>query len=562
MGLTLIRKEQIRTYGTIVSATDTEQLSGNDLLLYRDGVKTDVISDLTTQDTAGKGAALVGVDNTGNTFGAGNNTVQAALGYLKNNAGYFVGLYGAVASLPAASAANNLKVAAVYNSSDHTQDGLYQSNGTTWDRKGAFIDYASGQYEIFDDVDLNGKEIIGLPASPTTGSAAVSKTYVDSLLSGRKWKDPVEYKADIVVAAYSDLPSVTTADNGKYGFVVGDDSGNGLLYQVAAGAWPTQTTGAVSPTNGELLMLNGGHLGITNEVSDDDVLEYQSAADKWDYDDTNGRTITTTINDTRIYTVDDNGYTYDADTSKWVLADATGGTVGDRTYTEENWVADGETSTASIDKLDIELKDLYDAVGLATNEDITALTYGTEHNVVSTGTALEVAITALDLKWGDLASTNASEGASLVGLQDAATNWVATNLETLATEIANRLKEKEIKGFIGYKQDAGSGATGEISFSNNSDLITITASNFTGITTFMNQTADNTWGTDSAGNFTAMNLFAAAGFMIQVEVDGTVQPVRYITWTNASNTLTVKLDGNLKSKDFVVVRLFRNAYHA
>lgn len=59
----------------------------------------------------------------------------------------------------------------------------------------------------------------------------------------------------------------------------------------------------------------------------------------------------------------------------------------------------------------------------------------TEDNVVADNDAVYAAIDKLDLKWGDLASTANTEGASLVGLEDAGGYFTATNVEQVADEL-------------------------------------------------------------------------------------------------------------------------------
>lgn len=59
----------------------------------------------------------------------------------------------------------------------------------------------------------------------------------------------------------------------------------------------------------------------------------------------------------------------------------------------------------------------------------------TEANVLTDDEALYASLEKLDLKWGDLASTSASEGASIVGIQDSAGSFTATNVEAALAEL-------------------------------------------------------------------------------------------------------------------------------
>lgn len=60
----------------------------------------------------------------------------------------------------------------------------------------------------------------------------------------------------------------------------------------------------------------------------------------------------------------------------------------------------------------------------------------TEDNVLADNDPIYAALDKLDLKWGDLASTANGEGASLVGIEDAAGNFTATNVEGALAELA------------------------------------------------------------------------------------------------------------------------------
>ena len=74
----------------------------------------------------------------------------------------------------------------------------------------------------------------------------------------------------------------------------------------------------------------------------------------------------------------------------------------------------------------------------------TSSTYAfTEQNVLADNDAVYPALDKLDLKWGDLASTNNGEGASLVGLEDAGSNYDATNVEDALAEIATKLIDRD-----------------------------------------------------------------------------------------------------------------------
>lgn len=68
----------------------------------------------------------------------------------------------------------------------------------------------------------------------------------------------------------------------------------------------------------------------------------------------------------------------------------------------------------------------------------------TEGNVVLDNDAVYSALDKLDLKFGDLASTNLNEGASLVGVHDANGNFTATTVEGALAEIAENLVDRDV----------------------------------------------------------------------------------------------------------------------
>lgn len=87
---------------------------------------------------------------------------------------------------------------------------------------------------------MNGNEVLGLPNIPTTGTAAVSKNYLDSVISGLSWKNAVRVASTNNLAALSGLQTVDGVT-----LVAGDrvlvknqtlakDNG---IYVASAGAW-------------------------------------------------------------------------------------------------------------------------------------------------------------------------------------------------------------------------------------------------------------------------------------------------------------------------------------
>lgn len=535
---TLIRKDQIRTIKSLMelegqalatAQADLDQIGGDDLVLAKGSPAT--IKDLTVAaDTSG--AALIGITGVG-AF----STVRAAAidAYIGSKC---IGVFSGFSSLPAASSANSGKLAVVYGDGSEGYDGVYESNGSTWDFRAGILKRTgvSGDYAY----DLGGVRLTN-PGATTGGSDVPDRAYIDAAISGFHWQDPVAFKADVVVDTEANLPSAAGYESGSYAFATTENTNDGKLYQNTGAAWAAVSLGAGN--NGNLLMLNGGHLSIANEVETDVVLEYQNASGGWDYNDTSGRLHTPVVNEARIYSVTNAAYTYSSSVTRWVLADSSGGTVGSRQYTEDNNVIDGQTVTQSIDALDM-------AIGNRT----TQIASG---RIVTPGQDLSDMIDDLNR----LGSSANGDGASLVKLEDASGNYPVDNAEAAFQHIAGQIAAlgSPVKGTFLYRQGAGTIAgVGEVTFANNGTTITINSTAFPGLQTFFASTSRD-WGTGAAGDYASQRLALADGFDFRVEINGQVWNPIDIVYTNGGN-LVISLDDQLKSNDLVAVNLVRNAY--
>lgn len=83
----------------------------------------------------------------------------------------------------------------------------------------------------------------------------------------------------------------------------------------------------------------------------------------------------------------------------------------------------------------------------------------TEANVLTDNDALYAALEKLDLKWGDLASTNSGEGASLVGVFDTAGNFTGTDVEAVLAELFTAIGAVATATIVNADRDAASAAT-------------------------------------------------------------------------------------------------------
>ena len=120
--------------------------------------------------------------------------------------------------------------------------------------------------------------------------------------------------------------------------------------------------------------------------------------------------------------------------------------IGTGAYTEENYITDGETITASLDALDTQLKDITD-LGTSSDTKVGTQLYS-QNNFVTDGETATASIEALDIQVqqlstaGDdyvtvpqLGTTATGDGASLVGIEDANTRFTATDVEGALDEV-------------------------------------------------------------------------------------------------------------------------------
>lgn len=93
----------------------------------------------------------------------------------------------------------------------------------------------------------------------------------------------------------------------------------------------------------------------------------------------------------------------------------------------------------------------------------TSATYDfSEANVLTDDDAVYAALNKLDLKWGDLASTNSSEGASLVGINDTGGLITATNVEGALQELAAAITDGQ--DYVEYTVGTGGVTKGDLCY--------------------------------------------------------------------------------------------------
>ena len=91
----------------------------------------------------------------------------------------------------------------------------------------------------------------------------------------------------------------------------------------------------------------------------------------------------------------------------------------------------------------------------------------TEENVLADNDSIYPALNKLDLKWGDLASTANGEGASLVGVEDAAGYFVGDDVEEVLAELYTLIEQNGVDYTVG----AGGVTKGDLVYISSADTV-------------------------------------------------------------------------------------------
>lgn len=238
---------------------------------------------------------------------------------------------------------------------------------------------------------------------------SASKDYVQSLVNGISWREPVLVVDD---TTYADIAAAETAANSG-------DTVDGVTIQAGDRLLFTDlTTGnenvyEVSGSSG-----NWTFTEVSNGATDGDSVLVQDgtyADQQWIFNGTNwvafgSSTSLAELGFIRSFIGKDSSgsetptYSSTTNVTSGNSLEAAIGTLdaalGDRTYTEDNFVTDGEALATSIDSLDQNLQDAFDAIGNQTY---------TEDNFVTDGESLTQSIDALDQALGDVESLETDE---------------------------------------------------------------------------------------------------------------------------------------------------------
>jgi len=231
---------------------------------------------------------------------------------------------------------------------------------------GGDLSYDGGNFTLNDDLNVGSNKITNL-AAPTTGSDAVTKDYVDTSIDGLDWQESVLDRFDPT----SGLPG--SPDEGDRYIATATANGwtDKYIYEYRNSSWTeiipnegnacrvededieyvyngtTWVSKASSTDHNNLLNLQGGTTDEFYHLTNAQHTEATGFFGTTDITGSEAETLTDSSDASSLHIHDGQYYTEtEVDT-----------TVGNRTYTEDNYVTDSESVTASVDALDQQVKD-------------------------------------------------------------------------------------------------------------------------------------------------------------------------------------------------------------
>ena len=173
------------------------------------------------------------------------------------------------------------------------------------------------------DIGMAGNEVTGLPAIPSGGTAATSKTYVDNIASNIKWKPPV-----VVLDMISDADQAGVDP-------AAPDTGDAYVVN----NWSTQTDGDIVEWDGdswEVIVANSGGVppeGVRVGVADTsaagsftgqeaDIATYNVSAASWSFEQPEDGWSVMVSGDDGVW--EHNAFTYDLAGVQWILFSGAG----------------------------------------------------------------------------------------------------------------------------------------------------------------------------------------------------------------------------------------------
>ena len=316
---------------------------------------------------------------------------------------------------------------------------------------------ADGTRAFTGDQSMGSNKLTSL-ATPTAGTDGANKAYVDDLLNGLSWKQPVSLAttADISLTGEQTIDGTMTSTTDILVHEQNAPAENGI-YTSAAGAW-------------------------SRRADMDDAVEFSSSAVMVENGSTQadqGYTCTSTV------------ATVDTDPVVFIQFTKLGQVTAGAGLTKTNGTIDVGAGT-----------------GMTINADDIAIDFGLAGSKAISATAL--------------ASTTNAEGASLIGIEDSASNFTATDVEGALSELFEQTGGPE------YTAGAGGVTKGDLLYISATDTVLPTT------------TSTNAWSMGLAMNTAAAasSVNSAANDQILAGVLTAATPGATIYWNGTAHVET------------------------
>lgn len=174
-------------------------------------------------------------------------------------------------------------------------------------RKFVYIDQTNGYHDEADAADsiqlgdltvdgsgagsgtitiTGGGTITGLPASPSSGSEATSKTYVDNLVSGLTWKEPVELREMISDADQSGSDPTPSATGEAWLVNNWSTQTDGDIVEWDGAAWQVIVANSGGePPDGTRVTVTDGTAAGSFAGEEGEIATYDATGNSWSFED-------------------------------------------------------------------------------------------------------------------------------------------------------------------------------------------------------------------------------------------------------------------------------------
>jgi len=139
------------------------------------------------------------------------------------------------------------------------------------------------------DIGMGSNNITGLPNTPSGDTAATSKTYVDNLISGLTWKDPVT----VINVIDDSLNQPPGGDSDGDAYIVGSAPAgdwsafsHGDLVELVDSVWTLIAAGGTAePADGLRVIVTTGTAAGSFAGEEGEIATYDATGDSWSFED-------------------------------------------------------------------------------------------------------------------------------------------------------------------------------------------------------------------------------------------------------------------------------------